>query len=61
MAGQLLDDAGEIVAEAVADDGVRRLEFEPGDEGGIDGDDEIERPAERCGERAPAGLGFLER
>ncbi len=43
MAGQLLDDAGEIVAKAVADDGVRRLELEPGDEAGIDGDNEIER------------------
>ena len=61
MAGQLLDDAGEIAAKAVADDGVRRLEFEPGDEAGIDRDDEIERPAERLGESVAAGLGFLRR
>ena len=59
MAGQFLDDAGKIGAKAVADDRVRRLELEPGDEVGVDRDGEIERPAERLGESVAAGLRFL--
>ena len=59
MAGQFLDDAGEIAAEAVADDRVRRFQFEPGDEVGIDRDGKVERPAERLGESLAAGSRFL--
>ena len=61
MAGQLLDDAGKVAAKAVADDGVRRLELEAGDEAGIDRDSEVERPAERASESVAAGLRFPRR
>ena len=59
MAGQFLDDAGKVGAKAVADHGVWRLELEPGDEIGIDGDHEIERPAERLGEGVAARFRFF--
>ena len=36
-----------------------RLELEPGDEIGIDGDHEIERPAERLGEGVAARFQFF--
>ena len=58
MAGQLLDDALQVFAKAVAHDGVRRLELEPGDHRWIDNDDEIEGTAERAGECVTAGPGF---
>ena len=59
MTGQFLDDAVEVGAKAVADDGVRRLELEPGDEIGVDRNDKVERPAERPGEGVAAGLRLL--
>src|SRR5208283_1185761 len=59
MAGQLLDDASQIAPETVPDDGVRRLQLEPGDEGGIDRDGKVERPAQSVSEGVAAGFCLL--
>ena len=56
MTDQLLDDAVEVGAYAVADDGMRRFELEPRDQIGVDGTYKVQRPAERPGEGGSAGL-----
>src|SRR5271167_1461728 len=52
-------EANEIGTEAVAHDGVRSLQFEAGDQLGLDGDLEQNGMSENTGERLAAGLHFL--
>ena len=61
MASQFLDNSRKVAAKAVADDGVRRLKLQAGDDVRVDRDSEVERPAERASESVAAGPSLLRR
>ena len=59
MASQFLNNSRKVAAKAVADDCMRRLKLQAGDDVPVDHDSEVQRPAQRASESVAAGFSLL--